>query len=50
MMNIGIRPTISGKNTQIETHLFNFKGDLYNNEISFKILEKIRKIKGFIKH
>lgn len=47
MMNIGIRPTISGKNIQIETHLFNFKGDLYNREISFKILEKIRDEKRF---
>ena len=47
MMNIGIRPTISAKNNQIETHLFNFNGNLYDHEMNVEILEKIRVEKKF---
>ena len=47
MMNIGIRPTISAKNNQIETHLFNFNGNLYGHEMTLEILEKIRVEKKF---
>ena len=47
MMNIGIRPTISAKNNQIETHLFNFNGNLYDHEMTLEILEKIREEKKF---
>ena len=47
MMNIGIRPTISAKNNQIETHLFNFNGNLYDHEMTLQILEKIRVEKKF---
>ena len=47
MMNIGIRPTISAKNNQIETHLFDFNGNLYGHEMTLEILEKIREEKKF---
>ena len=47
MMNIGVRPTISAKNNQIETHLFDFDGNLYGYEMTFEILEKIRDEKKF---
>ena len=47
MMNIGIRPTISAKNNQIETHLFDFNGNLYGHEMTLEILEKIREGKKF---
>ena len=47
MMNIGIRPTILAKNNQIETHLFNFNGNLYDHEMTLEILEKIREEKKF---
>ena len=47
MMNIGIRPTILAKNNQIETHLFNFNGNLYDHEMTLEILEKIRDEKKF---
>ena len=47
MMNIGIRPTISAKNNQIETHLFNFNGNIYDHEMTVEILEKIREEKKF---
>ncbi len=33
MMNIGIRPTINGKEEKIEVHIFNFNQDIYNQKI-----------------
>ena len=42
MMNIGIRPTVSGKTTQTEIHFFNLDQNLYDLEISLEVLEKIR--------
>ena len=42
MMNVGKRPTISGKITQIETYFFDFDGDLYGKKLNINLLEKIR--------
>ena len=42
MMNIGVRPTIGGKNKSLEIHFFNFKDNIYNKTISVKIICKIR--------
>ena len=42
MMNIGMRPTVSGKKIQTEIHFFNLAQNLYNQEITFEVLEKIR--------
>ena len=42
MMNVGKRPTISGKKNQIETYFFNFEGDLYGEKLKIDLLEKIR--------
>lgn len=42
MMNVGKRPTVSGKQTQIETYFFDFNGDLYGNILNIELLEKIR--------
>tara|TARA_B100000963_G_scaffold107006_1_gene92993 strand:- start:48072 stop:49004 length:933 start_codon:yes stop_codon:yes gene_type:complete len=42
MMNVGKRPTISGKETQIETHFFEFEEDLYGKKLKIELLEKIR--------
>jgi riboflavin kinase/FMN adenylyltransferase len=42
MMNIGIRPTVSGKTTQTEIHFFNLDQNLYDLEIPLEVLEKIR--------
>ena len=42
MMNVGKRPTISGKETQIETYFFDFDGDLYGKKLNINLLEKIR--------
>ena len=42
MMNVGKRPTVSGKETQIETYFFNFDGELYGKKLNINLLEKIR--------
>ena len=42
MMNVGKRPTVSGKETQIETYFFDFDGDLYGKKLNINLLEKIR--------
>lgn len=42
MMNIGKRPTVSGKKIQIEIYFFDFEGDLYGNKLKIELLEKIR--------
>ncbi|PDH46319.1 MAG: riboflavin biosynthesis protein RibF [Flavobacteriales bacterium MED-G15] len=47
MMNVGVRPTVAGKNTQIETYFFDFSGDLYDQKITLELLDKIREEKKF---
>jgi riboflavin kinase/FMN adenylyltransferase len=42
MMNIGFNPTVDGDSKTIEVHFFDFKGDLYNQQIQVDILEWIR--------
>ena len=42
MMNVGKRPTISGKETQIETYFFELEEDLYGKKLKIELLEKIR--------
>jgi riboflavin kinase/FMN adenylyltransferase len=42
MMNVGKRPTVSGKKTRIETCFFDFKGNLYGKKLRIDLLEKIR--------
>lgn len=40
--NIGRRPTVNGVGVQLETHLFNFSGDLYGQQMQVTPLHKIR--------
>lgn len=47
MMNIGIRPTLSGKNESIEIHIFDFNEDLYGKMITVCLYEKIRDERKF---
>jgi len=47
MMNIGIRPTVSGENQTLEVHLFDCELDLYNQELQLSFLEKIREEQKF---
>lgn len=42
MMNIGYRPTVSGKNQTIEIHFFDFKGDLYDKKLKIEVINFLR--------
>lgn len=42
MMNIGFRPTVSGKNQTIETHFFSFNENLYGKKIQIEVLSFLR--------
>jgi riboflavin kinase/FMN adenylyltransferase len=45
--NLGYRPTFNGKKILLETHLFNFSGNIYNKDLTVKFLKFIRKEKKF---
>ncbi len=45
--NIGINPTVSGKNKMIETNIFDFDGDIYNRNINIEFYRYIRSEKKF---
>ena len=47
MMNIGVRPTVNGSNRTLETHFFNFEGDLYGQKIQVELLDFIREEQKF---
>jgi riboflavin kinase/FMN adenylyltransferase len=40
--NIGIRPTFGDGEKTVETHLLNYKGDLYGKEITVEFVQKLR--------
>jgi len=42
IMNIGNRPTVSGKNQTIEVHLLDFKENLYGEKIQIEVLKHLR--------
>lgn len=42
MLNIGTNPTVSGQNTSIEVHLFDFDQDIYDQEITVELIKRIR--------
>ncbi|MCL2313601.1 MAG: riboflavin kinase [Firmicutes bacterium] len=42
MLYVGTRPTFQLQTPTIEIHIFNFNENLYNQQISFNILHKIR--------
>lgn len=46
--NIGRRPTIDNENkTTVETHIIDFNSDIYGEEVSLVIKDKIRETKKF---
>jgi riboflavin kinase/FMN adenylyltransferase len=46
--NIGVRPTVDNSgNRRIESHLFDFNGDLYNQSMRVEFLERLRDEKNF---
>jgi riboflavin kinase/FMN adenylyltransferase len=48
MLNIGTRPTIEeAGGLSIETHLFDFDGDIYGEEMTVQLLQRIRDEKKF---
>lgn len=47
MLYVGTRPTLHLKSLTFEIHIFNFHRDIYGQEISFSIVEKIRNEKRF---
>ena len=42
MMNIGTRPTFDGKQLTLETHIFNFEGDIYDQFLLVSFVKRIR--------
>ena len=42
MMNIGTRPTFDGKQLTLETHIFNFEGDIYDQILLVSFVKRIR--------
>lgn len=42
MMNIGYRPTVSGKERRIEVHIFNFNEDIYDHILTVELKAYIR--------
>lgn len=42
MMNIGTRPTFGGKRITLETHIFNFDGDIYDQLLLVSFVHRIR--------
>ncbi len=42
MTNIGIRPTVGGKKLVVETHLLDFSGDIYSEELILQFVDRIR--------
>jgi riboflavin kinase/FMN adenylyltransferase len=40
--NIGIRPTVDGKEPLLEVHLFDFQGDIYGRLLTVEFVRKVR--------
>lgn len=47
MMNIGMRPTFEGHHQTLETHLFNFDGDLYDHRLTVSFVARLRDEQAF---
>ena len=47
MSNAGVRPSVDGKGRWLETHIFDFHGDLYGKVLRVQLLEKIRNERKF---
>jgi riboflavin kinase/FMN adenylyltransferase len=47
VMNIGVRPTVSGESETREVHVLDWSGDLYGRRITVHVLEHIRDEKKF---
>lgn len=47
MLNIGKRPTVDGRKTSVEAHLFDYHGDLYDKQISLNLISYLREERKF---
>lgn len=47
MSNLGRNPSVGGGERRLETHLFDFTGDLYGRAIEVHLLDKIRDERQF---
>ena len=47
MMNIGVRPTVGGKNKTIEVHFFDLNKNLYDRQLTISVLKYLRKESDF---
>jgi riboflavin kinase/FMN adenylyltransferase len=47
VVNIGSRPTVSGKDDRLEVHLLNFTDDIYGHHLHVDLLFKLREEKRF---
>jgi riboflavin kinase/FMN adenylyltransferase len=47
MMNVGTRPTFGEKQFTIEVHIFDFKSNLYGENLTISVLDKIRDERKF---
>jgi riboflavin kinase/FMN adenylyltransferase len=47
VLNIGIRPTISGASQTIEVHLFDFSQEIYNAKLTLEFLTFLREEQRF---
>ena len=47
MSNLGCRPSVDGQSRLLETHIFDFNGDIYGKTIEVRLLSKIRDEKRF---
>jgi riboflavin kinase/FMN adenylyltransferase len=45
--NIGVRPTFGGTRKTVETHLLDYRGDLYDKEIMVEFVQKLRDERHF---
>lgn len=42
VMNVGVRPTVGGRKLTVESHLLNYSGDLYGQQIELQFLTRLR--------
>lgn len=45
--NLGTRPTVKGTETRLETHLFDFSGDVYGKYICVELIDFLREEQSF---
>ena len=47
MSNVGVRPSVDGRCRLLETHIFDFEGDLYGRRLQVRLVQKIRDERRF---